>query len=178
MKISVEELADREAIRQTIFNLARSVDRCDEELMRSCFHSDATDDHSSFRGSADEFVKWVMPVLKSMERTQHTIGQVIVDLDGDTARTESYFIAYHRIFNENIPGDMFACGRYLDWFEKRDGDWKILHRHALYDWNKNDAATGAWDAEPAASIILRGDRSPNDSTYTMGGPGSPPEINK
>ena len=35
-------------------------------------------------------------------------------------------------------------GRYLDRFERRDGQWKIAHRLYVMDWNINGASTAEW----------------------------------
>ena len=127
--------SDKLEIQEVIYKLARGIDRCDENLLKECFHKGATDDHGQFKGSAEEFITWVIPVLKTMEATQHCICNVLVDLDGDKASTESYFLAFHRIKGEEDDSDMVAAGRYLDSLEKRDGIWAITHRHAVYDWN-------------------------------------------
>ena len=47
-------------------------------LMRSCFHPGATDDHGQFVGTAEDFVTWVMPVLETMEQTQHCICNILI----------------------------------------------------------------------------------------------------
>src|SRR5690554_5256142 len=138
-------LADKQACMELVARSARSIDRCDEKLLREQFHEDAHDDHGSFRGSIDEFVKWVMPVLHSMDHTQHFIGQILVELDGDSASSESYFIAHHALKQEGEDRQMVAAGRYLDKFERRDGVWKISSRHAVYDWNRNGPTSDEWN---------------------------------
>mgnify|MGYP001460067547 CR=1 FL=1 len=91
----LEIAADKLEIQEVIYNLARSVDRCDADLMKSCFHPGATDDHGQFVGTAEDFVTWVMPVLETMEQTQYCICNILIKLDADKATTESYFLAFH-----------------------------------------------------------------------------------
>ena len=155
---------DKQEIAEVIYRLARSIDRIDENLMRSCFHPDATDDHGSFKGTAEEFVAWVIPVLKGMVATQHNICNMIIDVDGDKAEAESYFIAHHRIEGKEGPMHVVAAGRYLDRLEKRMGNWRISHRHAIYDWSRNDPSTDQWDG-PAGEALERGARWPDDPIY-------------
>lgn len=46
----VRELHDRQVIRQVVERYARSVDRQDKDILVSCYHSDAIDDHGMFVG--------------------------------------------------------------------------------------------------------------------------------
>lgn len=162
---AIADLLDREACRTLVHKLARSIDRCDPELLKSLFHDDATDDHGIFVGTAADFVPWVMDVLRGMHRTQHMIGNILIELDGDKAYGESYFIAHHHIPSDSGTQFMVAAGRYLDRFERRQGTWKISHRHAVYDWSTIAPSSDMWDrtgADPKAY----GARKPDDMSYT------------
>ena len=89
--LSISQSSITEAIRAleddlgiTLFDrLARGIDRCDADLVRAVFHPDATDDHGMYKGTAADFVPWVMEVLAGMRRTQHMIGNVLIEVDGD-----------------------------------------------------------------------------------------------
>ena len=164
----VRELIDKQACTELVYRLARAIDRCDENLLRSLFHPDATDDHGMFRGSAKDFVDWVLPVLRSMKRTQHLIGNVLIVVDGDMARGESYFVAHHVLTTKNEP-DRFsvAAGRYLDRFERRAGEWRFSHRQAVYDWSEQGPSSDTWDR--SGSGWLFGARAPNDPSYAVHG---------
>ncbi|WP_156680932.1 nuclear transport factor 2 family protein [Sphingomonas profundi] len=168
-------LVSKQAITELIYRMARAVDRCDADLMRGLFHADATDDHGMFRGTAADFVPWVMGVLANMRLTQHMIGNILIELDGDQARAETYFIAHHLIAAEKsgiflaaeagAPDQfMVAGGRYLDRFERRDGAWRFSHRHAVFDWNAEAPATDKWD-RPALAGWVFGERGPGDASY-------------
>lgn len=161
----LEIAADKLECRELVTLLARGVDRCDADIMRSCFHPDATDDHGAFKGTAEEFVQWVMPVLDSMKRTQHIIGQSLVEVDGDRAAAESYFVAHHTIATPDGDILMIAAGRYLDRFERRDSVWKISHRHAIYDWNSSVPSTDDWDRDNPSNPSEYGQRGFLDASY-------------
>ena len=49
----MEELADREAIRECLYRYSRGVDRLDADMLRSAYWPDAVDNHLSFTGNAD-----------------------------------------------------------------------------------------------------------------------------
>ena len=96
----LQRLLDKDDCTELVHKLARAIDRCDAGLVETVFHPDATDDHGGYKGSARDFVPWVMEVLAGMRRTQHIIGNVLIEIDGDRAQGESYFIAHHV-----LPGD-------------------------------------------------------------------------
>lgn len=154
---------DKLDVTEVVMRLARGIDRCDEALIASAFWPDATDDHGIFKGSAKDFVPWVIPVLRGMERTQHSICNQLVELSGERAFCESYFIAYHRLVGRGEERDMFAAGRYLDRFAKRGGEWRIAHRQTVYDWTLNQPASDAdWKRPPMLELIERGQRGSED----------------
>jgi hypothetical protein len=160
----LSELVDKQDCIELVYRLARAIDRCDTALMESLFHPDATDDHGIFRGSAKEFIAWVMPVLQEMNRTHHLLGQVLIEVSGDIACGETYFVAHHAI--PSPEGGLFtiAAGRYLDRFERREGIWKISHRQAVYDWSSNMPLTDHWDRSGLAAMRF-GRRDTKDASY-------------
>lgn len=151
MTDSWETLVAKQACTETIYRFARGLDRRDEPTLRSVFHPNGTDDHGYWKGSGSDFVTWVLPLLGDMERTHHMIGNVLVDVNGDHAVAESYFVATHDI--SDADGSllrMTTAGRYLDEFRMHEGQWLIFHRQAVYDWNANEPRTDRWDRGPAS----------------------------
>jgi hypothetical protein len=160
----LQKVIAQQEIQDVIMLVARAIDRCDANLLRECFHPLGTDDHGSFKGTAEEFITWVIPVLEGMERTQHNICNVLVDVDGDTATSESYFVAHHRLQVDGKDKDMIAAGRYLDKWEKFFGMWKLKHRQAVYDWSKNEDSTDSWSNGMPEGMV-RGARGKEDLVY-------------
>jgi len=161
----LEIMADKLECAELVARLAKGIDRCDADMVRGCFHADATDDHGAFKGTAEEFIEWVMPLLRTMERTQHVIGQALIEVNGDQAAGESYFVAHHMI--KTPDGDIFmiAAGRYLDTFERREEVWKISHRHAIYDWNSTAPSSDGWDRDDPENPSVYGQRGLADASY-------------
>ena len=112
--LDMEFIQTEATLKNLIYLFARSIDRVDEELMRELFWPDATDDHGLFTGTAEDYVAWVIPLLKSMNGTQHTISNILVEVEGDKASAETYFVAYHQIGDGDEAIDMIAAGRYFD----------------------------------------------------------------
>lgn len=163
----MEEMLAKQDCQDLVYRFARGLDRRDEATLRSVFHPDGTDDHGYFKGTGSEFVEWVLPLLGTMERTQHLIGNVLVEVRGDDAVSESYFLASHDLTGaDGEPARMTAAGRYLDQFRKHEGEWKLLHRQAIYDWNANERRTDSWDRSPASERDF-GKPDTTDSVFTM-----------
>ena len=161
----LEIMADKLECAEIVARLAKGIDRCDVDLVRACFHPDATDDHGAYKGSAEGFIEWVMPLLDTMKRTQHVIGQSLFEVNGDKAAGESYFVAHHTIDTPEGEIFMVAAGRYLDRFERRDSGWKISHRHAIYDWNSVSPSTDNWDRDDPNNPSVYGMRGIGDASY-------------
>ena len=134
MTDSLARLADKHEITEVIHRLARGLDRCDEDLLRESFHPGATDDHGAFVGTAEGYIAWVLPMLATFERTQHFVTNILVEVEGERAFTESHFQAWRRVVEDGAAVDQITAGRYLDRFEKREGSWAIVHRRAIRDW--------------------------------------------
>lgn len=164
---ALQQLLDREACRDLVLRFARGLDRRDEAVLLDVFHPDGTDDHGYFQGSGLEFVAWVLPLLATMERTQHCVSNILVDVNGDDAISEAYFVATHDLVAaDGTESRMTAAGRYLDHFRKHAGEWKIFHRTAVFDWNANEPRTDRWDRSADTTRLL-GKADPSDPLYSM-----------
>lgn len=165
----LRNLIAQQEITSVIYRLARGLDRCDKSLLQSCFHDGATDDHGLFKGKATEFCDWVIAELGKYERTQHSISNVNIVIDDKSAKTEAYFFAHHVIPGEKGKMDVIAAGRYCDQFEQRNGEWRITHRKAIYDWSRVDDTKDGWSKPPISEILDRGQQGPKDISYDFVG---------
>lgn len=129
----VQELYDRQAIRDQVNNYCRGVDRMDRELLRSVYHPDAIDDHGHFTGSVEGFIDWAFGYHSNYQDAhQHIVTNHTCELDGNVAHTETYWLFVGR--NKQAPMLAMSGGRYIDRFEKRNGEWKIAARKCVVDW--------------------------------------------
>jgi hypothetical protein len=97
----------------------------------------------------------------------HLVGNELIELDGDSAAHEAYFVGCHRYDDEKSGQemDMFFGGRYLARFERRDGGpWLIANRTVVHDWSRIDPVTTPW--EPAQSF-KQGKFSMDDPVYQL-----------
>jgi ketosteroid isomerase-like protein len=160
---AVHTLLDKQEIHECIMRYCRGIDRCDEELIRSAYHPDAYDDHGGFKGTVDEFVSWIIPaLLRAWKGTLHFMGNELVEVQGDVAYSESYFVAYHRLDRHGKEFDTVFGGRYVDRFERRNGVWRIARRTVVHDWSRVDPLVEAW---PGAASFAQGQRTHEDLVY-------------
>ena len=159
-------LLDQRDIHQVLMRYCRAIDRCDEALLASCYHENATFDYGSNSGLAIDFVKNTLAALKSLAGTLHSVSNYyFLEQSATTAKVESYCYAYHRIAATDGDSDMIVAGRYLDDFEKQNDTWRIQHRLYVMDWNQNAASTAIWDSGMFAGLSNRGERFPTDLSY-------------
>ena len=100
----LDTLLAHHEITQVIYRYARGIDRLDFDLVRSCYHPDAYDDHGTMKGDVDTFIEGCRRFLPRFEATQHFMGNLLIEVDGDRARAETYAVAYHRKKNADGTG--------------------------------------------------------------------------
>ncbi|WP_185267100.1 nuclear transport factor 2 family protein [Halopseudomonas xiamenensis] len=153
----LEQLVAERGIRQAINRYMRGQDRLLPELQMSAFHEDAWVDCGLFAGPAAEFVGFAQGFLGDCDGSQHLIGQVDIEVSGDTAQGEVYFLAQHRITEDGEKKDLFVAGRYQDQYQCRDGRWAIIQRKEIVDWARTDAAADSFLAQqPSLHLARRG----------------------
>ena len=159
----VQQLLDKQAITEVVLRYCRGIDRCDRELVRGCYWPDAIDEHGSFTGTRDEYVAWVFDrILPRYLMTMHFVGNVLIDVEGDHARSESYGLSWHRVESDRPELNLHVGFRYVDDFERRDGQWRIARRTCALEWTRlNDPAL--WWEAPASH--RRGRRDDSDPVY-------------
>ena len=140
----VQELLDKQEIHEVLLRYCRGLDRGDPELVRAAFHPDGIHDHNGNPVPIADMVEGLKrPTRKVLRSLAHNITNEHVDLQGDTAFSECYFLACHRVEHEGAEWTWIVGGRYLDRLERRDGAWLIAHRTMLYDWARTDKASEA-----------------------------------
>ena len=165
---AVRRLSDRAAIHDVLMRYLRGIDRLDFDLVRSCYHADATDTHGSFSGGIDEFLEWVAPLLASYDSTFHFAGNELIEIESDSrARSELYGIAHHRTAGGAPNQNLITGFRYIDDFERRGGgEWLIARRVATTEWVRVDEESGWFEF---SEHLLRGRRDGSDPVFNPPG---------
>lgn len=144
---SVQQLIDKEAIRELVLLYSRAIDRKDIELLRDLYTDDATDDHGdSFSGPAAEYCKFIEQALPHMTYSGHHACNHLISVDGDEGSGEVYALAYHVIPAQDGSGGQeedFMAVRYIDNYRRcGDGKWRFSKRVVTYDMTMRRPFTG------------------------------------
>lgn len=162
---AIAALVAKREIEEVVLSYCRGIDRRDRDLVRSCYHADAIDEHGSFTGGVDAFLDWVWKLLTRYETTMHFIGNVLVELADDAAVAESYGVAWHRSADPRPQWNLVTGFRYVDRFERRaDGAWRIAHRIAVTEWSRVDDPKDRWQPPPG---LRTGQRDRGDALYAL-----------
>lgn len=165
---ALQALLDREAIRDCLYRYCRGIDRADEAALRSAYWPDATDCHGAWQGSAEGFITQALHKLRAGGRRVHQVSNVLIELAGPAAAVESAFMAWQS--GAAAPQQVtLLCGRYLDRFECRGGEWRIARRTVVYDWieERERPECRADDATLFGARRPHGGAAPHDLLYTL-----------
>jgi ketosteroid isomerase-like protein len=160
----LQELLDKDAIRDVIMRYVRGVDRVDLDLLRSVFHADAIEAHGPFEGRSHDWINQFDPSELQEKVRHHSLGQSLIELRGDIAYCETYLVmARSHRHGGKEPNLVLIHARYVDKFERRHGEWKISRRNAVIDhaWQ---VAFDEWDQ---AATFIRGKPYPDDIVYQL-----------
>jgi hypothetical protein len=135
---AVRELLDRAQIHDLLARYARGVDRRDLDLVRSCFTDDAAYEGALSKSDIAQALATLREGLARYTTTMHFIANQVVELDGDTAHSETYAVAYHRAEGAGGGEDLVLGVRYRDELVRDAGRWRICHRRAVCDWQRRD----------------------------------------
>jgi hypothetical protein len=160
----VERLRAAEAVRERVHGFTRALDRLDRDLLVAQFWPDAEVDYGVFyRGRVDGFVAVAMGFQGAMRDTQHLVGNVQVQVDGDRAAAESYVHAHHVIVQGDDLVQLMVGARYLDRFERRGAEWRIAFRTEVIDWGRWLPVPERWFEQN--SELPKGRRDRDDLSY-------------
>ena len=143
VSISLEEAADRLAIRELVEAYAHCADRRDAKGQMALFTRDthfvvymnAKDPTPSQELHSREALAPVFADLKQYDATTHFLGQsTIFTLTAGRATGEAYCLAHHVTVDGAKRRLMLASLRYYDTFVKRDGAWLFAERLLYVDW--------------------------------------------
>jgi 3-phenylpropionate/cinnamic acid dioxygenase small subunit len=139
---TVQGLRDRAEIIDVCVRYARALDQRDWDLLQTCFEPDATFDYDGmepFRGT-EALVAVCRGALDPLDASQHLLGNHVVDVDGDEARSGCYLQAQH--VRSGTPGGhtYIVAGTYTDHLRRGPDGWRITHRRLAVSWTDGNSA--------------------------------------
>jgi hypothetical protein len=155
-------MTDREAITDQLYRYCRAMDRIDNELGYAVWHEDGTADYGSdiFQGTGRGFVDHVSKQHAQTLTHSHQLSNIVIEIDGDRAGSESSVTANLRIEQGGKLMQITVWSRYIDTWSKRDGRWAIDHRYTINDFDEIREVT-------PLRATFRGTRDHSDPSYAV-----------
>jgi len=168
---ALQRLLDKAEIYETICLYARGVDRGDWDLVRSTYHEDAFDSHGDYQGDINGLIAWLENLFEGVDNSMHFLGNCLIEFGSpDSALVETYFVSrrLRAPTGEELgfakPTDAFSrdyWGRYVDHFERRKGQWRVLHRTVVTEAKSDSLALSGARIHP----LIWGQRNMRDRLY-------------
>lgn len=156
----LQELYDKQKLHENLMLYCRGIDRYDIPLIKSTYWDDSWDDHGSFVGPGVDWAAAGLTWRELLYNNNHHVTNVLIELEGDRARRESMFMC---VTNRKDPRvSVFLGGRYRDLCERRDNEWRVLHRVCIWDWVESYPTTGGWEMVGVPPNSNWGQFHPND----------------
>lgn len=135
MELKLQELLDKEQIREKLMIYSRLCDRMDLDVADIMFAPDSCCEYGPyFTGTGRELAAWLKASHNGFTATSHQMTNMLINIDGDKATSECGHVGI--TYNDEESDEVFAnysFSRYLDKWEKRDGQWLIVSRKVLSD---------------------------------------------
>ncbi len=131
-------MEDRLAIAEVVQNWALWRDAGDWERFRTVWHDDGWMSATWFQGPAEQFIAVSKAGFEKGVNILHFLGGISVDVAGDRAISQCKMTISQRGPLEGAPVDVVCTGRFYDFFERRQGAWKIVRRQPIYEKDRLD----------------------------------------
>jgi SnoaL-like domain len=133
----IDQLAARQAITDHIYRYCRSVDRLDIPLGHSIWHEDGVADYPQYyQGPGKGVIDLICENHRGLLHHSHQVSNILIEVNGDTAGSESYCTASLRLQRGDKVMHMMVWSRYLDSWSRRDGRWALDKRIAIRDFDE------------------------------------------
>jgi len=159
--MSLAMLEARAAITDHIYRYCRSVDRLDIPLGHSIWHEGGVADYGGYyQGPGKGVIDLICENHRGTLHHSHQISNILIELHGDTAGSESYCTASLRVKRGDKMLHMMVWSRYIDSWSRRDGRWALDKRVAIRDFDEIREVTVMEQHES-------GKRDHTDPSYTV-----------
>ncbi len=156
----IEDAIAKQSLHDLVATYARGVDRADEAMLASVFHADADVITGVIDGKGPDYARDITAMVRgSLKSCFHSIANEYYEVSGNHAVGETYVLA-HMMTGDGTQ-ETLTGGRYLDRFEKREGEWRIAHRTFVYDWSMTQPAT-LEESGMYEDLKTRGGYAPDD----------------
>ena len=138
--MNLQEISDSLEIRDLITAYTRAIDTRSFADLDHVFTSDAVLDYSAMGGPVgppSEVVPWIEKGLAGFDRYQHLLGQISLEVDGDSARATAYFTNPMVAVGRDGTEKLFEVGGYYHHELRRTPDgWRSVHIIDEHVWSR------------------------------------------
>ena len=162
---ALQQLIDKDAIRELVACYSRAIDRKDFELLRDLYTEDGTDSHGeAYNGAAEGYFQFIEQSVPHLPYSGHYVCNHLISVDGDEGNGEVYALAYHVVPGASGSGgleEFLMVMRYVDTYRRcADGKWRFSSRYVTDDMNLHRPFTGGGlmglgDKDPSYGICLQ-----------------------
>lgn len=130
---------DQLAIEQLMQRWGLSRDQGRWEDLAGTFHPEGTISVTWYAGDFSGFVEASKEMAKGSTKSKHLIGTPLIEISGDKALSETNITIMGRAEKGPLTLDVTSFARFFDRLEKRNGEWKLLERTAIYEKDRLDS---------------------------------------
>lgn len=127
--MTLEDLLAERTIYRQLIAFARAMDERDwtalDDIAAEDIHAELGMGEIIGR---DKVVAFMRGFLDRCGATQHMLGNVIIDVDGDSAESSAYVCDMHLGSGEHQEQSFRTLGLYRDRWQRSDGRWLLVHR--------------------------------------------------
>jgi ketosteroid isomerase-like protein len=132
---TLQRLVDERDIAVLLATLARILDSREwarvSEVVAADVSFDYTDSGTDVHGR-EALLANFRQFLDVCGPSQHLLGSIIVEVNGDSALSRSYVQARHRSKDPADPRLFDSNGEYIDRWERGAEGWRMVHRRAIW----------------------------------------------
>ncbi|WP_371435479.1 nuclear transport factor 2 family protein [Polaromonas sp.] len=133
----IDQLLSKQAITELLYKYPRALDRLDRDLLMSIGHPEAKVEFGkSVFPNWTAYTDWMMKAHAEMLGNNHRITNILIEVRGDTAVSESTGTATLLVKQEKGPDyeERWMHSRYLDKWSRRGGKWGLDYRQTVMDY--------------------------------------------
>ncbi|MGD9792302.1 MAG: nuclear transport factor 2 family protein [Acidimicrobiia bacterium] len=135
--MDLREISDRLEIRELMDRYAMACDSKNWDAYRTIYAPDAIIDYTEFgggRGGIDTTLEWLSAGLGPFAGLHHNLTTHYCEIDGDTAKAITYWLAYQTLPDGSGGEFIMECGGYYKDRLVRTDRWLISERVDVGTW--------------------------------------------
>jgi hypothetical protein len=136
-----DTLTDRLAIRDVVESWAIARDSGNWEQFRAQWHEDGYMMATWFQGPKEDFIRVSQEGFEKGVTILHFTGACQSAVVGTRAIAQTRMTIMQRGDVHGVPCDVACTGRFYDFFENRNGQWRIVLRQPIYEQDRLDPVT-------------------------------------